>query len=277
MEAFIVNLYKELESELQTVSPDCNAVRGYNVKAEMVERSIRNLKKHLNEHPFQSRESEVAYFKHSAPQFFKLQILYTLHYNLERTRITSPDKDTFFKYVKKKLHRIQKFLRRHDKLRIYYHLGETAKDHDFFVNAVPSKTKEFLTADGYYCKKSVTLAKILAYEEFLPALLLEDAIAKGVSESLEPNVLSPKRKYTWNLSHAATAELFYPWVDLKCIKVDGRCADLKDMVEMWREVFGYSIPNISDVQLHNKRRKKDKAPFLNAMLGAYLKPLIKNK
>jgi len=270
MEAFIKDLYRQLEVELQNVRPDQNAVKGYNTKAELVESSILKIKEYLNGHPFEDKQSEILYFKNVASQFFKLQLFYTLQYNLERTRIASSDRETFDGYVKKKIHRIRKFLKRHKKLRIYYVLGETNKDQEYFVNTAPTKTKDFITVDRYYCKKSIILAKIMAYQEFLPVLLKEATVDQETSESAEPGVRVIKKNYEWNLTQADTAELFYPWVNLKCISVDGRFADLKDVVEIWRDVFNYKINNISDVQLHNKRRKKDKAPFLNAMLGAYL-------
>jgi len=272
MEAFIKEVYEQLEVKLHAVSSDINAVRGYNVKTELAEAAIREVKEYLSRHPVNDKEIEIAYFKYWAPRFFKLQIFYSLQYNLERSRITIADEDSFKEYLKKEAGRLQGFLTHHEDLWIYYLLAETSRDTELFICTYPSKTEDFLTADGFYCKNSILLSKIMAYEEFLSIIESElDKIERGI-EGSGADKDEGINEYKWMGTKAQATEVIYALVKMKCVAVGGREADIKDMALFFKEKLELDIENIYDVEMHNKKRKKEKAPFLNAMLGAYLAP-----
>jgi hypothetical protein len=275
MEAFVKKLHEWLQTELNKIDPETSPVKGYNKKIELVENAITLVKGHLTSHRFANKTVETNYFKHWAPSFFKLQILYSLLYNIEQTRITVSEKDEMIRYLRKCKKRVDRFLKKHKDLRLYYHMEQRDKDEELFISIPPSKSEDFLTADNFYCKNTINLAKIMAYEECLPVLTneLQEAMAKPQTDQVakEQPIVSGT-KYKWNPNKAQTAEIVYSFVKMKCISVDGHDADIKDVAALFKDVFDVDLDNIYDVQLHNKRRKKDKAPYLNALREAYLGP-----
>ena len=270
MEAFINELYEQLSRLLQSVDADINAVRGYNLKAELTEEAIQKMKEYIHAHPFDNRDMEIMYFKCWAPRFFKLQIFYTLLYNLERARITISDAASFKAYLTKKRRRVKRFLRHQEELWIYYLLAETNRDSELFIFSSPTKTEDFLTADALYCKNSLLLAKVMAYQEFLPLLTAE--LDKLETQPVEMNLDHPTEtpQFRWKGNKAQATELIYALVKLKCISVGDSDADIKDLVLFFRMRLSLDIENVYDVELHNRKRKKEKAPFLNSLLEAYL-------
>lgn len=270
MEAFMMELFEQLGQGLDSVKADINAVRGYNLKTELVEVAIRKAKAYLHLHPLSDKDTEILYYKHWAPRFFKLQIIYTLYYNLERSRITIADEESFEDCLRKESGRLQEFLKHHVDLWMYYLLAETNRDGELFIGAYPSKTEDFLTADTFYCKSSILLAKIMAYEEFLPVIEKELNMSEIGTEVSGTGNSQDVGAYKWTGTKAQATEVIYALVKMKCVAVGERDVEIKDMVLFFKEVLGFEIDNIYDVELHNKMRKKEKAPFLNAMLGVYL-------
>ena len=104
----------------------------------------------------------------------------------------------------------------------------------------------------------------------LPVFADELKRMEGTKENLENH--GQIDEYKWKGSKSQATELIYALVKLKCVSVGDRDADLRDMAAFFRERLGLNIDNIYDVALHNRKRKKEKVPFLNAMLGVYLTP-----
>ncbi|HVV04270.1 MAG TPA: RteC domain-containing protein [Puia sp.] len=261
-----------MEQQLEAVPPDINAVRGYNVKTELAEDAIRKVKEHLHQHPMTDQDMEVSYFKYWAPRFFKLQLFHTLLYNLECARITVAAEASFKEYLNNEARRIRGFQKEHEDLWVYYLLAETSRDKELFICRCPSKSEEFLTADEIYCGNSILLAKIMAYEAFLPIITRELNQMEAGKEDAVAELPEDAIEYKWIRSKADAAEIIYAWAKLKCISVGGREADIKDLAEFFKIKLGLDIGNIYDVEWHNKKRKKEKAPFLNAMACVYLDP-----
>jgi hypothetical protein len=81
------------------------------------------------------------------------------------------------------------------------------------------------------------------------------------------------RKYEWKSNIAETVELIYAYYHAKCIYVDGQPADIMGVAAYFEDTLGLRLGNVYDVHLHNKRRKKDKAPFLRKLLNGFLEAL----
>jgi len=259
MESFIEDLREQLNVKLEVVDAENSPVKGYDTMAELVEQSIVEMKHYLLHHPFADKTTEVKYFRDWAPSFFKQQIYFTELYNLELTRITAIGNEVIVSYLKKTKRRMSRFLKKHKDLHLYYRMRRNDKDDELFIRSLPSKREEFLTADATYCEKTLFLSKIMAYEELLPLLT-----------SPKDKKAAPLRKYQWNPNTSQTAEIVYTYVKMKWISVDGREADIKDIVAFYKDVYNMDLGNIYDVHLHNKRRKKDRAPYLRSMLDTYL-------
>ncbi len=93
---------------------------------------------------------------------------------------------------------------------------------------------------------------------------------------IEPQITVEKiataatRKYEWKPNVAETVELIYGYYHAKCIYIDGQPADIKGVTAYFEESLGIQLGNVYDVHVHNKRRKKDKAPFLRKLLSRFL-------
>jgi|GEM_PF-1767467 len=261
MESFIEDLREQLNVQLEAVNAGNSPVESYGAMIELVEQSIVEMKRYLLHHPFADIATEMKYFRHWAPSFFKQQIYFTELYNLERARITAMDGEVILSYLKKTKKRIKKFFKKHQDLHLYLRMGHQDRDEELFVRRMPSKREEFLITDETYCESCLLLSKIMAYEELLPLLT-----------SSKDKMVAPahRRKYQWNPNKSQTAEIIYSYVKTKCISVDGQEADIKDLVYFYKDVFNVDLGNIYDVHLHNKRRKKDQAPFLRSMRENYL-------
>jgi|SRR6185503_16247257 len=112
--------------------------------------------------------------------------------------------------------------------------------------------------------------KLWLMRNLLPVFADELKRMEGTKENLENH--GQIDEYKWKGSKSQATELIYALVKLKCVSVGDRDADLRDMAAFFRERLGLNIDNIYDVALHNRKRKKEKVPFLNAMLGVYLTP-----
>jgi hypothetical protein len=261
MESFIEDLREQLSAQLETVDAENGPVKGYAVMTELVEQSIVEMKYYLLHHPFPDIATEVKYFKEWAPSFFKQQIYFAELYNLELIRITAMDNKVILSYLKKTKKHIEKFLKKYQDLHLYFRMDRQDKDEELFVRRSPSKREAFLIADATYCENCILLSKIKAYEDLLPLL----------TSSMDKKAAPPyRRRYEWHPNKSQTAELIYTFAKKKCISVDGKMADIKDIADIYKDVFNVDLGNIYDIHLHNKHRKKDKAPYIRSMLDSYL-------
>lgn len=98
-------------------------------------------------------------------------------------------------------------------------------------------------------------------------------------DPIEPQIIVEKiapaatRKYEWKPTVAETVELIYAYHHAKCIYIDGQPADIMGVTAFFEEKLEIKLGKVYDVHLHNKRRKKDKAPFLRKLLGRFLEAL----
>src|SRR5882672_8177882 len=110
MEAFVINLQIEVQAKLDKVDPNVGPVKGYDKKIEPVEWAIIEMKHYLVKHPFPDKATEINYFKHWMPFFYKQHVYFTSLYQLELIRRTS-DKEELFGYLEDEKKKITSFLK----------------------------------------------------------------------------------------------------------------------------------------------------------------------
>jgi hypothetical protein len=263
MEAYIIELQEQLAVQLKAVNTD-TSVKGYDKMIELVEEAITALRRYIHHHPLTDQATQIPYFRHWAPSFFQQQIYFSECYNLEITRITSIDPLNTISYLEKAKDRIKSFLESHKDLYLYYKMERHDKDEELFVNLPPSKSDTFLSVDEFYCENSIILSRMMAFEKLWSELMrIENA-------NIPDPRLTLTHKYEWNPTPGETAEIIYSFFFGKCISVDGEVADIKDVVQLFKDVFGLDLANIYDTHYSNRRRKIDKAPYLRSMLDNYL-------
>jgi len=265
MEALVKKLQMELQLKLEAVEPKLSPVKGYDQKVKLLKETIKELKHYLLANPFPDKSTEIRYFKHWLPYFYKLYFYFETLYKLESIRITS-NSEEFSKYLEDERKRLTDFFTEQRELYLYYILGSTAEDELLFVRTPIRDSAEFLIRDENVCETSLTLSKLLAYDDYKK--IVDEEIALFTEPDNKMN--GSKLKFKWKPNKSQTAEVIYSLAKLKCIEVEGQDADIMSVAAVFKESFGVDVTNIYDVHLHNKRRKKDKAPFLHAMLNAYL-------
>lgn len=263
MGALILELLEQLHQEFTLINPEDSPVKGHDRKIYLVELGITRMREMLEKHPFPDRRHEISYFKCLAPSIFKLQVFYTELYQIEIARITAMDTEEFIQSLENKKTHMTEYLKKYTDLRLYHHLKRSNRDEELFTSRQPTASEKFLAADRHFCEQTIVLSNIMAYEDVLPILREELG-------ALMEKVHIGNKIFEWRPNKAQTAEIIYSFVKMKCISVNGKDADIKDLVSLFKEEFNYDAGNIYDVQLHNKRRKKDQAPFLREMIDTYL-------
>jgi len=223
MEEFVKELQTQLEISLNAISAETNPVRGCDKKIELIEIAIGRMKEYLLEHPFCNRECEIQYFKYWSLKLVKLDVYHVALYNLEITRITS-DKDQLLRYMENEMRRIKAFTEEHQELYRYYRAGRTDEDERYFTFKLPSRTTAFLIADSTFCRASLVLGKLLAYEEY--RVVLEDEIGRLKNPNLQG------KKIEIRVPKSAVAEIIVPIFVLQWIWIDGQPATLNELVKM---------------------------------------------
>jgi hypothetical protein len=74
------------------------------------------------------------------------------------------------------------------------------------------------------------------------------------------------KQFRWKGTDADLVELIYALKGCRKIEVDGRPADIKDIAELFKHWFGKELPNVYWTGMVNKKRNKDKTPFLNSLI-----------
>lgn len=75
-----------------------------------------------------------------------------------------------------------------------------------------------------------------------------------------------RKQYRWVGTDADLVELIYGLKICRKIEVYGHAADIKDVAEMFEDIFGKKLANVYWTGMVNQKRKKDKTPFLNSMI-----------
>src|SRR5258706_9659805 len=93
MKTLAKQLQERLSTELQKISDETNAVKGYDLRRNLLEDSIKELKEYVAEHPFPDKAAEIHYYKYIAPAFYQQFFYFNMLYSIELERITSDEQD----------------------------------------------------------------------------------------------------------------------------------------------------------------------------------------
>ena len=78
------------------------------------------------------------------------------------------------------------------------------------------------------------------------------------------------KQFRWKGTDADLVELIYGLFLRGVIEVEGRAAEVKEIAERLGSYLGRELPNVYYTKMANKRRKKDKTPFLNSLIKVLL-------
>jgi hypothetical protein len=259
MEAFVRKLQMQLQEDLNAIATETNPIEGYDKRIEIVEMAIRRMKEHLSNTSFPDKDSEIQYFKFWSLPFIKLYIYYIALYNLETTRITS-DKEQFLQYLGYEKKRLMVFFSEHQDLYRYFKAGRSDEDERYFTVKMPSRTTDFLTADNAFCRASLDLGELLAYEDY--KIILEDEIDRTKAGNLAGKKIEIK------VPKSAVAEVIGPIFELQWIYIDDRPATLNELIRLVEKGLHIDLKDFSVIDNANRNRKKSTNPYLEQMIMA---------
>jgi len=260
MEAFMRELQLQLEKDLDAISCEATPVKGYYIRVKLVETAITRIKEYVANHSFPDREMEIQYFKCWILPFIKLHVYYVRLYNLEAARISS-DRDELLQYIQGEKKRIGSFFITNQELYRYYRTGRTDDDERYFTFRLPSGSSDFLIADRTFCRPSLVLGELLAYEEYRAMLDSE------IEQLTTCNV--PGKKIELKVPKSAVTEIIVPVYELQWIWIDGRPATLNELIKMVEKGLHIDLRDFSVLDNANRYRKKTTYPNLEKMIQAW--------
>jgi len=136
MEEYVKKLRAQLEEELGKIDPEKSSVKGHDQRVKLIKKAIGTLKSYLKRHPLKNAAEYAYYFKHLAPLFYQPYIYYTKLYNLELTRISSPE-ESLPLFIEEELKAIDVFYQKNEDFCRYYYMGATFMDEQLFTPGIP--------------------------------------------------------------------------------------------------------------------------------------------
>lgn len=231
--------------------------------AELAIATVFQLKQEMSDHVFEDEGQEILFYKEIVPWFYSQAIYYHRLFHIEAETATHSMKEEK-KVVKKKLLKINKFLKRHHHLYLYIKLGKTNLDEQYFLR----KNQDLLLypnalslMDNYHTEQVCKLAKILALEkikEHLEAKLVKlehhPLLLKGVHKG--------KATLRWTGSKSGLIELMYA-LHSSLLFNNGENIDLRQLANLLESVFHIKLGNYYRVFQGIRIRKKNRTQFLD--------------
>ncbi|MBN9386387.1 MAG: RteC domain-containing protein [Chitinophagaceae bacterium] len=262
MKALVNRLQIEVQSRLEMVDPKSSLVKGYDQKMKVMKETIMDLKHYVAANPFSDKDTEIKYFKHWLPLFYKEYIYYTALCQLECMRISSNYED-FSIYVTSERKRIAGFLDEHRDLYFYHMLGKTDEDDALFVRTPAHEAADFLVRDENFCQASLILSELLAYEDYKKILDKRMSVIQPSTNSIS------NKKLKWTGTKAEAVELIVLLYETKLISHEGAPATLEHLREWAEENMDVELKDFSVIEYKNRNRKITPTPLLDRMTRAY--------
>jgi hypothetical protein len=172
MNSFYLDSKAKLEDELRTIrntTPD-NLIC-YEKSANKVIQFYNRIKEFLKQNPFETKESEIQFFKYLQPHFISTAHYYTLLYNHQNKKNCISSSKELKLSCKRSLKQISRYNTEYQHIIIYYKSGKCNLDEKYFLRqssdypfvleeCIALVDKEFST--GY----DLIIARYLAYEKY---------------------------------------------------------------------------------------------------------------
>jgi hypothetical protein len=266
MESKFQDYRQAIEAIIETHAIEPNKIRQANSISQGIQSIIGNINTYLKDRPFESIHDEIRYYKTEAPFYYSRLFLYLKICKLELFKQTS-GKDKQAAYLANEIDEIDKFFSLHSDFVHYMLLESTYLDEKLFsrsahvdctLDDIASIICENLTVASY------KTAWIKANEVYKERLVFELELLKN------PELIKnrPYIRFEWNCTIADATEIITGLSIKNAVKANGKIADIKQLTEMWTQLFQMQIPNIYDKKRINQKRKKEKTPFLSSIVKA---------
>jgi hypothetical protein len=268
MDKFTTQEYDLLNGALDEIATtSTNILQRAERSYTAIKLSLQRLKEFILSYTFMDRQEEVLFFKEIKPQFLKELIYYRKIFYIEAGKPLG-DREALTKYYKQETARINLFIERNHSFYIYYRMGKSDKDEQYFVRMADGAgplPEYSLDIDPQFCTiHSLKLAKMQACEMLNEYLLSE---LHKIDNPLSPPDLASiksRRDITWTDPKVDLIELGYSIQSRGSVN-HGK-ADVKLIMTALEYAFNVSTGNYYAVFQQNIRiRKKSRTVYLNGL------------
>lgn len=265
MKTLLAQLQERLSKELQNISDEASAVKGYDLRRNLLEEYIKELKEYVGGHPFSDKTAEIYYYKQVAPVFYQQYFYFSMLCDLELERITKDKKD-FPVILQKELENTNHFLNENHELHRYFYSGQDVQDQVLFTREKFRKRRDKRDPDmdDHYCEDSRQLSLILAHEQYRIFL----------NKELERPDLLPGSKQPFNVECKATKSEVVEFITAAhesiMLYINNQPATLIQMKEIIEHAWNIDLKDFTIIDNNNRSRKTKTAPFLTKLVTNYI-------
>ncbi len=262
-----MQLYAKMNETLEQIVIDSENHLQYAERSyQAIGATMLQLKDYILTYEFKNQEEEISFFKEVKPQFLRELIYYMKVFYIEAGKPLG-DKEALAAYYKQAIDRINTFFERNHSLYIYYRMGKSDHDTQYFVRAgeknelLPEYSLDidprFTTIHSY------KLAKIQAYERLNDYLQHEIYLLNNPELDIVVDG-KKKRRNLWTDTKSALIELAYALHARGAIN-HGK-GDVKQVIEALEIAFNVQVGNFYRTFQGMRIRKKSRTPFLDFLI-----------
>ena len=254
MKILAKQLQERLSTELKNISDEVNAVKGYDLRRDLLEEYIKELKEYVAEHPFPDKATEIHYYKHVAPVFYQQYYYFSMLHNLELERITA-DKKNLPSILQNELAKANHFLAENHDLHLYFYSRQDFRDEDLFTRDKSRKKRGSLSLymDDHYCEDSRLLALILAFEQYRNFLDME------LEEPDQANI--PPDTTNCKATKSDAVNLAVSMHEAKWFHKNGELYTLDELIKRTERYFNKDLKDYKELDRASRGNQGDPAVF----------------
>ncbi|RYD59166.1 MAG: hypothetical protein EOP56_02745 [Sphingobacteriales bacterium] len=233
----------------------------------LANQTMSELKDWLREHPFQSNEEEIRFFKEIKPRFSALVIYHSEVLRVETYRPLGKDK-MVKKYLVREMERLKEHAEQHRDFYRYHLTAETYLDDKYFLRDTDGRQLDthILHPDydlEYSTVHSHLMATIIAHTRL--QTYLEEQLVRLTTEECKQSFIRKLSdlKLVWTGPKAALIELMY---GLQTSGVFNEAkADIKQIAAVFESVFNIELGDYYRTYQAIRIRKKNRTSFIDGM------------
>jgi hypothetical protein len=260
-------MYATLERQLIVIAnSENNILKREEKSVELCVLTLTELKAIILKNGFQSKRSEIDFFKRIKPRFESKLKYHVALFDLEKHKPRGSESQQR-KYYEKKLKEIDDFTQTNLEFYTYYKTGAMHFDDLYFIRGKHSiqlalQSCVFDIDVKFRTSHDTKISRILANEMLQAYLLNELALLDG-RKIIVPSQDHPKIKLNWTDSKAALIELIYALFSQGVF--ENASADIKEIAAYFEMIFNVDLGDYYRTYLDLKTRKSGRTKFLDGM------------
>jgi hypothetical protein len=267
----ILENIKTLESDLKQIDIETSDIlRKSEQSIYCISNCLKQLKEHIRQNNFQSKESEILFFKEIKPSVYSKLIYFVKIFNVESKRPNGSDKSQK-KYLLNELNKLELFFSENLEFYQYYRNNMTYLDDKYFVRGKLNirlyvDTFSYDADPDFSTSHDYKVAKVLAND--LLCVYLKSELAVLDRKEHKRTDSFRKSKYAWTESKTALVELIYAIHACNCI--NNGLVDIKEIAQFVEYAFDIDLGDFYRTFLQIKNRQSS-PKFIDAMRAALIK------